>query len=460
MESNIKRRSFLTALGALPLLPLFSALGSEKNKQTEDPHFFIMGYLPGGVDLTHLWDQRDLSLKSSKIRADYVGEEPKIYGGSGVSQNTTKVTSLFDPLKAYQNDFSIIKGVWMSSDFDGHGENQNLLLSGNPFGGKLFLPYFNTNSPLDVLTNFNFPISLSNTNKVVPLNRNTLNTLQERVSRLSPLTTGNPLFEALRKKYASLAQSSQTGSISLGAKLLYSGLLGQSELQDQFNQLGADGSLNSEEELERYLKRIFSLMKLGSTKTAFLNLKASNGLTADTHDSASAKETPALLKSYVAQFVSILKTLKETPYDSTRSFMDVTTFLIGTEFGRTNRQDAADIEKTGTDHNPYNNSFLVGGKNIVGGKVIGGSDLEKENELLSPVHLKIDPNKKMLMGKPYDFILQKIREDLPNALNLDQYITSSSLINTLFSTFNLDKSFWRTNGKSSALASEIKEVLK
>jgi hypothetical protein len=55
---------------------------------------------------------------------------------------------------------------------------------------------------------------------------------------------------------------------------------------------------------------------------------------------------------------------RDTPFDQTHNYHDVTTVLVSSEFSRTLRQRDRPIDATGTDHNPYCNSLLVAGKEI------------------------------------------------------------------------------------------------
>ncbi len=449
----MQRREFLTTLSALPLLPALlssnTALGASTTPPPE-PHFFLMLFFPNGLDLTHVWDSRPLAFKAAGLRAENFGVEPVPYGN-------TLVTSAFDPLRTYANRFSIVRGVWMSPDFDGHQQNVNLMLSGNPFGGSFFVPHLNGNTtPLDSITNRGIPYPLNNLSKVAPLSRTTLNTLQERVSRSQALVAGNPLFEALKNRYQAVGLGSSR--MALGSQLLYGGLTGQTELHSQLGQLGPDPVTTGGENFAAYVGRLMNLMKLHSTRTAYLSLTA-GGQTIDTHDSESTKQTPKTVQKCLDSVVTAFKVLSETPFDSTRSFLDVTTVLVGTEFGRTNRQVGRPIDDTGTDHNPYNNSFLIGGKGIRGGLTIGASDFETVNETLSPARLKIDPQKLNLMGRPFDFASQTVRTDLPPTVNLSDYITSASIVNTLCSLFNVDPSLWRKNGKETVNAPVLTSIL-
>ncbi len=70
---------------------------------------------------------------------------------------------------------------------------------------------------------------------------------------------------------------------------------------------------------------------------------------------------------YVASVIQLFKSL---PY-AQGSLYDATTFMVMTEFSRT---PALNVAK-GKDHNPFTNSFLLAGRGINGGTVVGASKL-------------------------------------------------------------------------------------
>lgn len=96
---------------------------------------------------------------------------------------------------------------------------------------------------------------------------------------------------------------------------------------------------------------------------------------------------------------------------------DVTTFLISTEFGRTNKQSSQPVTATGTDHNPFNNLCLLGGKGIAKNKLVGASDLHSSQEILSGAHLSLDKSKLKCFGRPFNFDSQEVDSRLPLAYN-------------------------------------------
>jgi hypothetical protein len=173
----------------------------------------------------------------------------------------------------------------------------------------------------------------------------------------------------------------------------------------------------------------------------------------------------------VDQINDLFDTLKATPFNATKSMLDVTTVVLTSEMNRTFRSQLTNTtteEDTGTDHNPFSNVVLIGGKNIKPGLIIGESDLNipiqkpitPEFELdvsdadrergwfwsfadLSPAHVQkegVEPLITSPMGKPFDFSrmepsatpLSEISEFV-----LSDYLTYSSVINTVYKAFGV-----------------------
>ena len=123
--------------------------------------------------------------------------------------------------------------------------------------------------------------------------------------------------------------------------------------------------------------------------------------------------------------------------------LDVTTVMVASEFGRTMRSPDAAIDDTGTNHNQFSNSILVGGKGIRGGLVIGASDLRDEVEEPSAAHLQLDPMQEKTMGLPFDFGTMAPRSDLPSGFDIKDYLTIGSVVNTIYSLFGVPKEHHR-----------------
>ena len=96
------------------------------------------------------------------------------------------------------------------------------------------------------------------------------------------------------------------------------------------------------------------------------------------------------------------------------------------------RQEDKPIDDTGTDHNPLANTFIVGGKGVKGGQVIGASDFATADETLSGAHLELDPARVKMMGRPFDFASSlSLLSVKPSNFQLSDYLTVNSVTNTL-----------------------------
>ena len=83
------------------------------------------------------------------------------------------------------------------------------------------------------------------------------------------------------------------------------------------------------------------------------------------------RSQPKLFADAIGRIAALLKGLNDTPFDAKRSMFDVTTVMVASEFGRTMRALDMPIDQTGTNHNQFSNSILIGGKGIRAGMVIG-----------------------------------------------------------------------------------------
>ena len=119
--------------------------------------------------------------------------------------------------------------------------------------------------------------------------------------------------------------------------------------------------------------------------------------------------------------------------------LDVTTVCITSEFGRTMRRVGFPISSTGTDHNTVSNTILLAGKKIKGNIVLGETDFRSANEKLSPLHLKLDQTKIKVMGKPFNFSLQASHEQMADEYFSKNFLTMTSVLNTLLATKGMDK---------------------
>ena len=186
----------------------------------------------------------------------------------------------------------------------------------------------------------------------------------------------------------------------------------------------------------------------GITRSCILTIEEN----LDTHDAESAKDQPKTYLDVADKLSRVFKILLETPYGNNgQSLLDVTTVMISSEFARTMRQLGSNIDATGTDHNPHGNSVLLGGKGIQGGMILGATDQETITANISAAHRSVDPALLKALGKPFDFSAQKVRDDLPPAYLRKDYITISSIINSIYQLFDVPESaYWKLDRNEGA----------
>ena len=172
----------------------------------------------------------------------------------------------------------------------------------------------------------------------------------------------------------------------------------------------------------------------------------------DVHAAEAAKKQPETFATVVGKIAELFKALSEIPFDSTRSLFDVTTVMVTSEMGRTMRVQGNPIDNTGTNHNQFSNSVILGGKGIRPGLVVGASDLANETVTASKAHLSMDPIAEKLMGCPFDFATMKTRTDMPEKYDLKDYLSMSSVINTIYSSFGVPQPMMRTLGRDLPIA--------
>ena len=159
----------------------------------------------------------------------------------------------------------------------------------------------------------------------------------------------------------------------------------------------------------------------------------------DVHDAEQAKLQPKLFADAVLKITGLFRALVDTPFDAKRSMFDVTTVMVASEFGRTMRAPDMPITDTGTNHNQFANSILLGGKGIRSGLVVGASDLADEKAAPSKAHLAMDPVLEKVMGRPIDLKTLRVRPDQPDTFDIESYLTIGSVVNTLYAMFSVPK---------------------
>jgi uncharacterized protein (DUF1501 family) len=451
------RRTFLkfAAAGAGTLL-CESVRAAPTLPDTAEPHYFLLIFLGGGADASYLYDARPLSMSAAGRARTFLAEEPAVLRGR--NGNACRTTRLAQPLARLRDRFSIINGVHMASSFDGHLQNVNLLLTGNPFGGESFVPHLNGATPhraadlLDAIEPTN-PIfsNISNHSRVVPLRPASVAGLATRLRQMPPAQKGDELMDFVRSRIA--ANAGGSGRLAAGAGAMLEGLSAAGELHRRIAQIEApDPQWNAEEQSISVMAQCFSR---GIARSAIYLVPEDF----DVHSPDRARSQPQLFTAAVERVATLLDGLIETPYDSRRSLLDVTTVMVASEFSRTLRSVDLPAEYTGTHHNQLTNTILLGGKGIRPGMVIGESDLANETEAPSPAHLSLDPRLERPMGRPFDFQTLRSRSDSPQSFDIGDYLTIGSVVNTVYSLFDVPSERRRRVDRDRPLAPVLSGLL-
>jgi uncharacterized protein (DUF1501 family) len=443
------------ALGAgTLLLPRWSVI--EAAAEERDPHFFLLIVLNGGADCSYMFDARPLAMTAAGRIQNYLGREPQPWAGrNGVA---TLATSLVKPLVPFRDRFSVLNGVYMTPSFDGHLQNMNFLFTGNPFGGDSFVPHLNLAETgrqpgsLDaILPSEAVMISVNNHSGVVPLLPNSLRGLSATLKDIDPPQSGHELIDHLRARL--IANAAGRGRMNAAAGLMLSGLQEAPNVHRRLAQLTAPDPRLSPE--RQSLAVIAECFRLSISRSAIYVLPEQF----DVHAVEQARMQPKLFGSAIGRIAELLQGLVDTPFDAKRSMFDVTTVMVASEFGRTLRSLDAPIDKTGTNHNQFSNSVLIGGKGIRGGLVIGASDFDTASSRLSKAHLSLDPLLEKSMGRPFDFKTSRPRSNLPEAFAIGDHLTIGSAINTVYALFDVPKAHYRLLGRDLPAAPKLDGLL-
>lgn len=459
---NVTRRELLkfglAGAGTLTLAPQ-TLLGATRPRSLvdQDPHFYLQIILQGGADSSYLFDARPLAMTQAGKIHNYLGTEPTPW--TGTNGGTCLATRLTAGLAPYRDRFSVINGVFMTLNFEGHDQNMNQLFTGSDFGGASFVPHLNSAdtatepASLDAITSGFLIASLDNIGACVQLEPASAEKLRQRLSTLTPALPGRGLIDFVRSRY--LANSSGAGRFASGTGQLLSGLDRSPELQKRLLELKPIVASHAPE--LQFCALMSDCFRHSIARSAVWTLTEQGGF--DTHNAASAKKQPELFATVAGKLTTVFKFLANTPYDSTRSMLDVTTVMITSEFSRTMRKLDEPIDDTGTNHNSLNNTVLIGGKGICGGLVIGASDFQSADEKISPAHLTLDPNQHKLMGRPFDFKTMKPRTDQPATFSMSDYLTINSVVNTLYRSFNCPSSRYHKLGRNLGPAPVLEGLL-
>ncbi|HEX4925122.1 MAG TPA: DUF1501 domain-containing protein [Bdellovibrionales bacterium] len=453
------RRDFLRLSLAGSAMWLGAPFIGAAARETQEPRFLLQVVFPGGLDWSYLFDARPLEMTKRGLIQNYVNQEPAPWGPENGLK--TWASPLTNPIRPYQNYFSIVNGVMMTPNFDGHLQNLNYLLAGNPFGGPFFISGLNLDKrPLDCVHTGGFGVDvpqLSDLGGTIPLDTKSVNALSAAIRSVPAIQSDDKLVGFWARRLSAIALEGP-GVFSNGSRAMATALSKAPELMRLMKSVNPQLA-TGEDELG-FLPVLAEFFRKGIAQTGLVVFSKLD-TRIDVHAAEAAVKQPALYAEIAQKIASVFKFLRETPYDQGRSILDVTTVVITSEFGRTLRQVRRPIDFTGTDHNNLCNTVLIGGRGIRSGLVLGASDFQSPDETLSPAHLQIDAGKMKFIGRPFDFAASAIKEGYaPAAFSPRDYIGAASVINTVYEAFGVDRvKYWPVE-KDGPAAPVLKGILK
>ncbi len=435
-----------------------------------EDHFLFMLFLEGGADFSYLFDGRPLEMTQNKLLANRTGKEPQLWRGA--NGTSTWASSLTSPLLPFKNDLSIVNGVFMDKTFAGHNNMIDLIFSGNPLGGESFLPLINTKSlsakprPLDGLKKNGGSLSIDPQHtSIIELEGGDATELILRTQKQPLLAKKQEAWDFALSRMKAGGLLDPAGHWSQGSTQLFNQSVQGQALANilgslDMSSLNPDVDLNFLDLYSRMVQKNMMRVALEATRSFDFATGQPDRFMFDTHGIQSDEIHVKLYQDTVDKISKTLEYFKNTAYDSTRSLLDVSTVMVATEFGRTMRQNHVSFEDCGTDHNTFCNSFLFAGKGIRGGQVIGASDFQTSQEELSPAHLLLDKDKLNIMAKPFDFATETPLEVLPSEFIEEHYLTSGSVVNTLFDLFSMPKDMYRRKNIGALAYPSLRTLLK
>ncbi len=458
-ESCVNRRLFLErGIGAGLLLHspfTLSAINSPSlSTAAGNDHFFLQILIEGGVDYSYLFDARPWEMTTAGLIQNYREKSADSEAlWTSDYQGRALVTKDANRLSKWRPYFSVLNGVHMAADFDGHPQNLNLLLTGNPFGGAALMGQLDPHATLPLSFVQTTPLYADITNKdmSLTLSNQSAQSLAGKVRLIADLPDSDAVLNFAKTRFDHATQNSSSFAQASLAAAKSSTKMRYVAKNLSGIQLEAAGS---------ELNLILQLFRKNLSKAGVLQLQTENGFAAiDTHDAPSAKNQPTSYGNICEQLDNVFQVLSATPFDDQRSMLEVTTIMIASEFGRTMRQFEQRIDDTGTDHNSLCASVILAGKGIKPGLVIGASDFQSQRDALSVAHISKDPLRLKTMGMPIDFDTMTVRRDLPTEYRTSDYLHISSVANTLYRLFGIDDSLKWTADRNSGLAKELPLLL-
>lgn len=329
----LTRRNFLqSALGLLSyqLLPSIS-LG-----QGLRPHNLLFLELEGGWDTSLATDPwlSDRRPDEKSYFIEYTTNELIPFQNSFVGP-------AMKPLQAYFDRLTIINGIYISANDNGHEAAKIYMESGN---GQGEYPHLATEADL---YKFKSPMGTAAGVSVYrgPTNRAILDVESVRQAK------------AIKTLHSVAIENQKSTDLTVAL----SNLEQHREAIEKFNK-----SVSGQGQNLADLDVVISLFKSGLCRTAVLRPRMDPDVSLDTHAQHENAHKTAL-EGLLGRVSQILDRLKETPssYEQGQSLLDETTVVIFSEFTRTPALNSS----RGKDHNPQSNSLMILGPQFRPGKI-------------------------------------------------------------------------------------------
>jgi hypothetical protein len=466
------RRGLIRSSGALMTLPFLTRAHGAMAEGSSEPHFFLNIMFDGAIDPSYFFDSRPLSFTDNGKMVNYLYKNadktkdvfknaaPTPYvGTNGGSTLTSPLVQ--DLLKNHKDIFTIVNGVMMlPNGLEGHGQNSYYLFSGKSDNHNSFMPVVgrSTNSPLenihlggfpsDIATPTNFSSSIQFNNETINNGIDLVQTLEEGAKLRESSLLGRFLMDSANNNTAA-------SLFGQGSKMMADNIPKVDSLAEKLQEFTTEGDFETVRNpaLSRKLELVKSAFSAGISQSAtitmnYFSITLPDGSvsTIDVHGAQTAQNSKEIYGVVASDLDEIFNYLKTTQFDDSRSLLDVTTVMITSEFSRTMRQFNVDIDNTGTDHNPLNNTVLLAGKGIKTGMVVGSSDLNEIDEAgefanVSGAHISREKilqgggftteRIKYIMGSPFDISSMAPKTTQPDDFNVEEYISMPNIVNTL-----------------------------
>lgn len=342
----MKRRIFLQSLSASALYSLIPTFAWAQNAVDEK---LLVIKVDGGWDVSLFADPwiHENRPAETDFFLEYRQDQLLPFADSWVGP-------ALEPLKPYFNRFSIINGILVNNNDNGHTASMVYMETGNGQGESAHIvteaEHYNFKSAFGTASSETVYTGLQN-RKVL----NVFDIIRNREIQMPP------------ENLSRISQQSQTELIEA-----ISNLRDNRAQISRFNELLKKSGQNSLEESDV----ILALFQSGLSSTAVYEPSATGAGNIDSHSDHPVTHMTALKEAFQKTKDLFDKLQKiESQKTQGRSLLDETTVVIYSEFCRTPALNSS----KGKDHNPQTNSVLVMGPRIRNVKV-GGSRLIGRND--------------------------------------------------------------------------------